>query len=266
MNRLRTLLLWTALLLLLLPGCQPSPAKEEPPAPVVPELTVPAASAEALTIPPEAEPANLRCRLEPDGRLLCWDEIGETETWRLHLPEGTPLPLSGTPALLAENVVAAAVGRAHVILLKADGSVWTFGENFAGQIGTGAAGTRETTTPNLPTDQLPPPDPNNYALEPVQVLDACVAVAAGNSVCAALGADGTLYTWGDNSCGQLGNGERGNGFPTISDLYTAAPQPILTGITALTFSPAEEAFGATAADGTQYRWGGTCPNTPTPAA
>ena len=262
MNRLRNLILWAALLLLL-PGCQSSPAKTEPPAPEVSELSVPAAPAEALTIPPAEEPANLRCRLEPDGRLLCWDEIGETDGWRLQLPEGTNIPLSDTPALLAENVVAAAVGRAHVIFLKGDGSVWTFGENFAGQIGNGTAGTRETTTPAIPTSQLPPPDPNNYALEPVQVLADCVAVAAGNSVCAALGADGTLYTWGDNSCGQIGNGERGNGLPTISDLYVSTPQPILQNVTALTFCPAAGGFEATAADGTCFRWGGDFPDTPT---
>ena len=263
MKFLRTALLPWAALLLLLAGCRASPPAE-PPAPEVPELTVPAPPAEALTLPPEAEPANLRCRLEPDGTLLCWDESGETETWPLHLPEGTEVPVSEVPAPLAEDVAAAAVGRAHVIFLKTDGSVWTFGENFAGQTGTGAAGTRVTETPTLPTAELPPPDPNNYALEPVQVLEDCVAVAAGNSVCAALGADGTVYTWGDNSCGQIGNGERGSGFPTASDLCVPAPQAILQRIVSLNFRPITESFEAAAADGTRYLWGGDFPAEPTP--
>jgi len=245
-------------LLLCLLGC--AAPKEQTPSP----LSLPAAPAEPMSIPPAEEPANLRCLLNPDGTLLCWDEIGETDYWRLNLPKDTEIPISETPALLAEGVIAAAVGRAHVVFLKGDGSVWTFGENFAGQIGNGTVGTRFLETPSLPTAALPEPNPDNYALEPVLILEDCVAVAAGNSVCAALGSDGTLYTWGDNSCGQIGNGERGNGFPTVSDLHVLSPLPILQGVISISFHPSAEAFEAVTAEGTHLLWGSSFPDSPTP--
>ena len=34
-----------------------------------------------------------------------------------------------------------------------------------------------------------------------------IGVAAGNNFTAVLKADGTVWTWGNNNCGQLGNGE-----------------------------------------------------------
>lgn len=244
-------------LLLCLLGCAAPNGQTPPP------LSLPAAPAEPLSIPPGEEPANLRCLLNPDGTLLCWDESGETENWRLNLPEGTVIPISEIPTLLSEGIIEAAVGRAHVVFLKDDGSVWTFGENFAGQIGNGTAGTRFLETPSLPTAALPEPSPDNYALEPVLILEDCVAVAAGNSVCAALSSDGTLYTWGDNSCGQIGNGERGNGFPTISDLQVLSPYPVLEGITSISFHLSTESFEAVTADGTRYVWGGSYPDSPT---
>lgn len=40
---------------------------------------------------------------------------------------------------------------------------------------------------------------------------------------AAISENGELYMWGDNSFGEIGNGKRGNGLPTISECYTSKP-------------------------------------------
>lgn len=80
-----------------------------------------------------------------------------------------------------------ATGDQHAVLLKADGTVWTWGYNNAGQVGNG-------TFVN--------------SFEPIKVdsLENVVAIAANYNYSMALKADGTVWTWGYNGHGELGNG------------------------------------------------------------
>jgi len=76
----------------------------------------------------------------------------------------------------------------HSYALKAtDGTVWSWGSNFAGQLGDGSFVTRT---------------------QPVRVvgLTGVRSVAAGASHGLALMQDGTVRSWGQNSWGQLGDG------------------------------------------------------------
>ena len=95
-------------------------------------------------------------------------------------------------------------------MLKQDNTVWLCGENGNGQLGNGQ-----------PDNGKRSDDLFNY--KPKQVLSDCVFIAAGNSHSAAITSDYDLYLWGDNSCGEIGNGERGNGFPTASNLVVSRP-------------------------------------------
>lgn len=85
----------------------------------------------------------------------------------------------------AEGLVAA--GGHHSMAVRRDGSLWTWGRNYAGQLGIGS------------TDD---------AHVPVRVADDndWVAVSAGDHHSVALKRDGTLWAWGYNRFGQLGNG------------------------------------------------------------
>ncbi len=78
----------------------------------------------------------------------------------------------------------------HSMALKSDGTVWTWGSNFNGQlgIGTSGAGTNRTT--------------------PVQVstLSGMTAISGGRYFSLAVKNDGTVWTWGANSGGSLGTG------------------------------------------------------------
>jgi hypothetical protein len=90
-----------------------------------------------------------------------------------------PCALDAAPAIDA--------GGAHSVALKADGTLLTWGDDSAGQLGVGR--TLGSTTPTR-----------------VSAISGVTAVAAGATHVIALKSDGTVWTWGDNSDGQLGDG------------------------------------------------------------
>jgi alpha-tubulin suppressor-like RCC1 family protein len=97
------------------------------------------------------------------------------------------------PAAMAglSDVAAVSAGSGHSIALKRDGTVWTWGYNGEGQLGTrGAADSR-----------FPKP-------EQVSGLSGITAVVAGDRYCMALKSDGTVWSWGNNWHGQLGDGTK----------------------------------------------------------
>jgi alpha-tubulin suppressor-like RCC1 family protein len=79
-----------------------------------------------------------------------------------------------------------AAGDNHTAVLRDDGRVWTWGVNHAGQLGVDKSNAVRANP------------------EPVDGLTNVLQVAAGNGYTAALRSDGTVWTWGDNSWGQLG--------------------------------------------------------------
>jgi alpha-tubulin suppressor-like RCC1 family protein len=86
------------------------------------------------------------------------------------------------------QVIQVAAGAGHSLALRSDGTVWAWGDNNRGQIGDGQHG----------LNQLRPVK--------VKVLTGVTAIAAGNFFSLALRSDGTVWAWGDNTYGQLGNG------------------------------------------------------------
>jgi len=109
---------------------------------------------------------------------------------------------SNTPVQVREldNVTAIAVGDGHNVALREDGTTWTWGNGSVGQLGNGVRNTFSTT--------------------PVQVqnLSDVTTVAAGHFFTLALGDDGTVWAWGRNNFGQLGNGRGGWGTADWSGL------------------------------------------------
>ena len=79
----------------------------------------------------------------------------------------------------------------HYMVIKADNSLWGWGDNSKGQLGNG---TTENQT------------------EPVKVkgIENVIAVYIYYKLTMAITADGTLYAWGDNSEGLLGDGTTEN--------------------------------------------------------
>ena len=82
-------------------------------------------------------------------------------------------------------------GSLSSFVIDAGGALSAWGQNFFGQLGVGFV-SGSASTPLL----VPFPAGNN----------SWQAIAAGGFHALAVGGDGRLYAWGDNTFGQLGNG------------------------------------------------------------
>jgi len=126
--------------------------------------------------------------LRSDGTVWAWGsnasgQLGDGNTNY----STTPVQVGGLT-----NVVAVAAGISQSLALRSDGTVWAWGGNQYGELGIG------TTS----TDQL----------TPVQVrgLTGVTKISAGGLFSLALRSDGTVWAWGDNAQGELGNGTTAN--------------------------------------------------------
>lgn len=97
---------------------------------------------------------------------------------------------SATPTAITgfNNPIQISKGHQHSVIIKQDGTLWSTGGNASGQLGNGN-NTQQTTAVQENTLAT------NWAI-----------VASKVSHTAALKSDGTLYTWGANLYGQLGDG------------------------------------------------------------
>ena len=95
-----------------------------------------------------------------------------------------------TTILGGTNWKSVAGGYAHTVAIKTDGTLWTWGRNNFGQLGINDAVANNRTTPV--TTIL---GGTNWK-----------QVSAGYQYTAAIKTDGTLWTWGRNTSGQLGIG------------------------------------------------------------
>ena len=125
------------------------------------------------------------CATTDQGAVWCWGDdvfgaLGGTPTAAY-----TPVLVTGLPA----SARAVATGTAFSCALLAGGTASCWGNNNSGELGNGTV-----TTSSSPG--------------PVEGLStAATAIVAGaNHVCVALD-DGTVACWGDNTLGEVGNGE-----------------------------------------------------------
>ena len=138
---------------------------------------------------------------------------------------GGLMALCAAPAAHGDSVSA---GSAHTVVVKPDGTVWSFGANDLGQLGDGGLTART-------------------AAQQVSGAAGFVSASAGGRHTVALKSDGTVRTWGANESGELGNGN------TINKVLPVTV-PGLTGVTA---AAAGDDFSlALKSDGTVWAWGG----------
>lgn len=145
--------------------------------------------------------ANHSVALQSDGTVWTWGlgtsgRLGHgNETSRL-----SPMRVAFAPANAWSSIAA---GTAHTVAIRSDGTLWAWGDNTDGQIGDNTSANFRT----LPTQE--------QSATPTTWVQA----AAGLRHTVAVKTDGTLWAWGDNGSGELGDG-------------TAAPKLVPTSITA----------------------------------
>lgn len=138
--------------------------------------------------------------------------------------------LASGPSLARAVTPWYAAGSSHTIVLKQDGTVWALGSNNYGQLGIGSSAWHSDT----------------IELSKVTGLSGVVAVAAGGSHSAALKQDGTVWTWGYNGSGELGNN-------TTNDSSTPLQVAGLSNVTAIAAGGSHVL--ALKKDGTVWAWG-----------
>jgi alpha-tubulin suppressor-like RCC1 family protein len=121
-----------------------------------------------------------------------------------------------------------AAGTAHTLFIDANGALWAWGYNAQGQLGQGAN--------------------SNAVIVPVQVGSATnwTAVAAGYLHSMAIKSDGTLWAWGSNSYGQLGDG---------SNTYRYSPVQVGSATNWVAVAGGALHSLAIKSDGTLWAWG-----------
>jgi alpha-tubulin suppressor-like RCC1 family protein len=138
------------------------------------------------------------------------------------------------------DVVSIWGGARGTIVLKSDGTVWTWGANFNGKLGIG------DTNPVRMSIPVEVHDPGN-----VSYLNSVQAIMGGEVHNVALKADGTVWSWGYNAFGQLGNGTTNDAWLPVQTGLGASPP--LTNVIKLGGRPYFTL--AVKSDGTVWAWG-----------
>lgn len=105
------------------------------------------------------------------------------------------------PVLLMQNVSYASAGITSITALKADGTVWFWGEYKSLYLTKSSSGQYENYWKAEEDDSNPAKVLYNY---PKQIMDNCIYAVTGNTHGAAITKDGELYTWGLNVFGDCG--------------------------------------------------------------
>ena len=137
--------------------------------------------------------------IKTDGTLWCWGRNDGTQT---HLGDNTTVTKSSPvqTAAAGTNWRQVSIGRRNTAAIKTDGTLWVWGDNQYGQLGRNFA------------------DGFNGASTPVQTIVGGTNwknVQVGIASLSAIKTDGTLWTWGQNTLGQLGDGTSSHQYSPI---------------------------------------------------
>ncbi len=184
---------------------------------------------------------NLAIALMQDGTLRAWgtrasgrvgDGLSNKRWGESSAPALTPVVVPG-----ADGIVQVSIGASHVLALRNDGRVLSWGSNKYGQLGRQPVQEAALDTPAL-----------------VEGIDDAVHVSAGDfMVSMAVRRDGSLWVWGSRNMAQFGNGEADNGRyewdanPRVVPGVRDAVQVVIGGLNVI----------ARLSDGSLMGWGNT---------
>lgn len=177
--------------------------------------------------------AQLAGAITTDGQLHVWGRtaVGNGQS------NGSTIPVhtSAHGSLVGKTVTQVALGDNHGAALASDGTLHTWG--VAAQVGTGTSVWEHAPVELTASGPL--------------AGQRIVEIAAGAAHTLAVTEDGTLYAWGANNNGQLGDGT----YTTRNTPVEITGRGTLTGTTATTIAARGQRSYAIAADGTVHGWG-----------
>lgn len=212
--------------------------------------------------------------LKRDGSVWMWGDnsLGQIGDGRTSV--AFPL-VTASQILIATDISSVSGGVSHVLALKSDGRLVTWGYGGFGQLGGGnTLQANSMVSLGSGFSHIATSDHTSFAIKsdgtlwswgyngngilgngttdlsssPGQIGTGFTQVSAGGEHAAALQADGSLWTWGENRSGELGNG---------STVRANTPQRIGTGFAQATIK--SSAFGSATfaldAGGTLWAWG-----------
>jgi alpha-tubulin suppressor-like RCC1 family protein len=147
-----------------------------------------------------------------------------------------PLVLTGTPSPVplpgGVGVRSMSTTQGYTLALATDGNVYAWGDNSVGELGDGSPSSSSS--------------PVQVSL-PVGVT--ATSIATSSTTALAIGSDGNVYAWGDNTYGQLGQGTFG-GSSSVPVVVHNPVDAIITAVAAGTGTMME-----LTSTGVVYQWG-----------
>ena len=134
--------------------------------------------------------------LRADGTVVAWgnNSVGMLGNGGAGGFSTVPVQVVGPGGVgVLTDIVAVSAGFMHSMALKSDGTLWVWGNNAFGQLGSGLVGALQTS-------------PVLVTVTGGSALNRIVSMAAGHTHSVALRSDGVVFAWGDDSSEQIGNG------------------------------------------------------------
>ena len=177
--------------------------------------------------------ANHSLALDGSGNMWAWGYNGNGQLGNGTTTNSSKAVQVQTASGNLTNVTAIAAGDNFTVALRNDGTVWAVGLNSNGQLGIGNT-TQQTKAVQVMTSSS-------------TALSNIVAIAAGATHTMALDSSGNVWTWGNNSSGQLGIGS------TTQQTY-AVQVTAISGIGQIT-AGASHSLAMTVQGTVVYSWG-----------
>lgn len=173
-----------------------------------------------------------------DGTAYAWGQnfagmLGNGSTTN----SSVPVPVYPGGALAGRSLTSVAAGTNHSLALSSDGRVFSWGFNVSGRLGNGTYNSSSTPV----------------AVDDTGVLagKSITAISAGDSHSVALSTDGSVYTWGSNTNGELGDNSTSDRFTPVE----VATSGVLSGKSVIAIAAGNNHTLALTSDGKVHAWG-----------
>jgi len=169
--------------------------------------------------------------IKADGGLWQWG-------WAAYaMPDNFRDPVRLKPEKIMDDVLYVSAGGSHSLAIKTDNSLWAWGDNHYGQIGDGTRIDPDALIPKNMQGRI-------QSSPPVKIMENVILASAGRFHSLAVKEDGSLWAWGDNFDGQLGDG---------TTMDKSAPVRIMDGVVFI--AAGTDHSMAIKKDGSLWVWG-----------